>query len=109
MPVSEVGCKESLAFIGICLDIITLPPSAQKPGIVNSGYSVTLFSIQHLVPKLSIYAPCLNQKSQPGNKSMVAVEQFDSHQKRNCHLGIFFVFSFSLLFHPHLFFILFAN
>lgn len=62
MPASEVGCKESLAFIGICLDIITLPPSAQKPGIINCGYSVTLFSIQHLVPKLSIHAPRLNQK-----------------------------------------------
>lgn len=109
MPASEVGCKDSLAFIGICLNIITLPPSAQKPGIINCGYSVTLFSIQHLVPKLSIHAPRLNQKSQPGNKLMVAVEQFDSHQKRNCHLGIFVVFSFSLLFHPHLFFILFAN
>lgn len=105
MPASEVGCKESLAYI----DIIALPPSAPKPGIVNSGYSMTLFSIQHLVPKLSIHTLWLNQKSQRGNKSMVAVEQFDSHQKRNCHLGIFVVFSFSLLFHPHLFFILFAN
>lgn len=76
MPASEVGCKESLASVGICLGIIALPPSAQKPGIVNSVYSMTLFAIQHLVPKLSIYAQWLNQKkSQPGKKSKVAMEQ----------------------------------
>lgn len=75
MPASEVGCKESFTFIGICLGIVALPPGAQKPGIVYSVYSVTLFSIQHLVPKLSIYTQWLNQKSQPVNKSMVAVKQ----------------------------------
>lgn len=75
MPAAEVDCKESLASVGTCLGIIALPPSAQKPGIVNSVYSVALFSIQHLVPKLSIYTQWLNQKSQPGKKSKVAMEQ----------------------------------
>lgn len=91
MPAAEVECKEGLASVGTCLGIIVLPPSAQKPGIVNSVYSVALFSIQHLVPKLSIYTQWLNQKK-PTRKE---VKGGNGAMRFTPFLCLFFLFTLS--------------